>query len=80
LSIDQQSLDKAHQVVVNGEGQYSIWSTANAVPAGWTDAGKHGTSGECLDYVAQVWADMRPKSLRERAAVSVATPLDASKV
>ncbi len=80
MSIDQQTLDKAHQVVVNGEGQYSIWSTENAVPAGWADAGEQSTSGECLDYVAQVWADMRPKRLRDRVAVSVPNPRDASKV
>ena len=31
---------------------------------GWRDAGKRGQKQECLDYIKQVWADMRPLSLR----------------
>ncbi|GAA2798110.1 MbtH family protein [Saccharopolyspora taberi] len=52
-------------VVVNREEQYSIWPTFKEIPAGWTEVGKQGPKAECLDYIRQVWTDMRPKSLRE---------------
>lgn len=52
------------KAVVNHEEQYSIWPVDRENPLGWTDAGKVGTKQECLDYIAQVWTDMRPLSLR----------------
>lgn len=52
-----------YQVVVNDEGQYSIWPAHLAVPAGWHEAGKTGTQEECLDHIREVWTDMRPLSL-----------------
>jgi MbtH protein len=54
-----------YRVVVNHEGQYSIWFADQPIPAGWTDAGKGGTKEECLAFVEEVWTDMRPVSLRE---------------
>lgn len=51
-------------VVVNDEEQYSIWPIDRDRPAGWHDAGRRGTEAECLEYVAAVWTDMRPRSLR----------------
>jgi MbtH protein len=56
--------DEEFVVVVNDEEQYSIWSTAMAVPAGWHDVGRRGTKQECLAYVNEVWTDMRPRSVR----------------
>lgn len=58
----------AYRVVVNHEGQYSLWFADRELPPGWNDAGKSGNKEECLAYVEQVWTDMRPLSLRERAA------------
>ena len=52
------------RVVVNGEGQYSIWLADRPIPAGWADAGKEGSKAECLAFVEEVWTDMRPLSLR----------------
>ncbi|MGI5499878.1 MbtH family protein [Lentzea sp. CA-135723] len=57
-----------YQVLVNDEGQYSLWPLAKEVPTGWTQAGKEGTKQECMDHVDEVWTDMRPRSLRERMA------------
>jgi MbtH protein len=51
-------------VVKNNEEQYSIWWVDREVPAGWQEAGKRGSRQECLDYIDQVWTDMRPLSLR----------------
>jgi MbtH protein len=62
---DEQSEDtRTYLVLVNDEEQYSLWLAELRVPAGWRAAGKSGTKQECLDYVNEVWTDMRPLSLR----------------
>jgi uncharacterized protein YbdZ (MbtH family) len=53
-----------YKVVVNHEEQYSIWPADRENPLGWSDAGKSGTKAECLEYIKEVWTDMRPLSLR----------------
>jgi MbtH protein len=55
-----------YNVVVNHEEQYSIWPADRDLPLGWTAVGKQGLKNECLDYIRQVWTDMRPLSLRRR--------------
>lgn len=50
-------------VLINDEGQYSLWPTFRDVPAGWTAVGPRGKRQDCLDYIEQNWTDMRPKSL-----------------
>jgi MbtH protein len=52
-------------VVVNDEGQHSLWPVAVEVPAGWRKIWGEATRAECLDYVERAWTDMRPASLRE---------------
>ena len=52
-------------VLVNGEGQHSLWPTFRDVPAGWTIVHKSDTRAACLDYINKNWTDMRPKSLIE---------------
>ncbi len=54
------------KAVVNHEEQYSIWAAHKENPVGWKDAGKTGTKQECLDYIKQVWTDMRPLSVRRQ--------------
>ena len=54
-----------YKVVVNHEEQYSIWPAERENALGWRDAGKRGTKQECLDYIKEVWTDMRPLSLRK---------------
>jgi MbtH protein len=53
------------RVVVNHEGQYSIWPDYKAIPAGWSAVGKDGRKEDCLAYIEEVWTDMRPLSLRK---------------
>lgn len=53
-------------VVVNHEEQYSIWPDFKPVPNGWRAVGKSGPKAECLAYIADVWTDMRPLSLRRQ--------------
>jgi MbtH protein len=55
-----------YTVVLNHEEQYSIWPVGRESPVGWRDAGKAGSKAECLDYIKQVWTDMRPLSLRKK--------------
>ncbi|MYQ40710.1 MbtH family NRPS accessory protein [Streptomyces sp. SID4921] len=50
-------------VVVNGEGQYSIWPESADVPAGWTVCHGPTDRSSCLDYINSHWTDMRPLSL-----------------
>lgn len=53
------------KVVINVEDQYSIWPMNKELPLGWRALEKSGTKEECLDYIKEIWVDMRPRSLRE---------------
>ncbi|MBD2515119.1 MbtH family protein [Nostoc sp. FACHB-973] len=55
-----------YKVVVNHEEQYSIWPSDRENPIGWKDVGKNGLKQECLNYIKEVWTDMRPLSLRKK--------------
>ena len=52
-------------VLVNEEGQYSLWPAFAAVPTGWSVVFGKDNRGACLEYVEKNWTDMRPKSLIE---------------
>jgi len=66
MKINDQEDTTIYKVVINHEQQYSIYPADRPNPHGWNDAGKTGLKAECLDYVGQVWTDMRPLSLRLR--------------
>jgi MbtH protein len=55
-----------YAVVINHEEQYSIWPADREMPSSWKRVGKEGTKQECLDYIEEVWTDMRPLSLRKK--------------
>jgi len=57
--------DERYHVVVNNEGQYSVWRDGTEPPAGWYHEGTAGTRDECLTHIGVVWTDMRPLSLRD---------------
>jgi len=50
-------------VLVNHEGQFSLWPAFRDVPQGWTKTGPAGGRQHCLDWIEQHWTDMRPRSL-----------------
>jgi MbtH protein len=50
-------------VVVNDEGQHSLWPAFADVPAGWTAVWGPGSRDEALEYVTAHWTDIRPRSL-----------------
>ena len=51
-------------VLINDEGQYSLWPAFIDVPSGWdTEYGEESRT-LCLDYINSKWIDMRPNSLK----------------
>jgi MbtH protein len=56
---------EAFFVVKNAEEQYSIWPAFKAIPLGWETVGFSGSKEACLEYISQIWTDMRPLSLRQ---------------
>ncbi|MGP3926764.1 MbtH family protein [Streptomyces sp. 8N616] len=50
-------------VLVNDEGQHSLWPSFVEVPDGWQTVLAETTRDAALDYINTNWTDMRPKSL-----------------
>ncbi|GGT43240.1 MULTISPECIES: MbtH family protein [Streptomyces] len=50
-------------VLVNHEGQYSLWPSFAEVPAGWTVALPATDRESALAHITDRWTDMRPQSL-----------------
>ena len=55
--------DAAYLVLVNDEGQHSLWPKFVDVPEGWGVVFGEAGRQECLDFIETSWTDMRPKSL-----------------
>lgn len=53
------------KVLVNDEGQYSLWPVFADVPQGWTVVVDEDSREACVEYIEANWTDMRPKSLIE---------------
>ena len=64
MAEDMQDESIRYKVVVNHEEQYSIWPAQRENALGWRDVGKSGSREECLDYIQEIWTDLRPLSLR----------------
>jgi MbtH protein len=54
-----------YHVLINDEGQHSLWPSFKEVPEGWTIVHKSDSRAACLAYINKHWTDMRPKSLIE---------------
>jgi MbtH protein len=63
---DSDQDQSVYKVVINHEEQYSIWPADRENPLGWRDVGKQGLKEECLEYIKEVWTDMRPLSVRKQ--------------
>ncbi|RPK54204.1 MbtH-like protein [Streptomyces sp. ADI96-02] len=50
-------------VLVNDEGQHSLWPSFAEVPGGWTVALEETGREAALEYVETHWTDLRPRSL-----------------
>jgi MbtH protein len=55
--------DALYVVLVNAEGQHSLWPNNLSIPDGWLVV--HGTDSRqhCLECIEKHWTDMRPMSL-----------------
>ena len=54
--------DGRYLVLVNADGQHSLWPDFIAVPAGWLRTFGPAGRQECLDHIDSTWADLRPGS------------------
>lgn len=52
-------------VLVNHEGQHSLWPSFAEVPAGWDVVFGESDRPSCLEYIEANWTDLRPRSLIE---------------
>ncbi|MEF3076810.1 MbtH family protein [Methylobacter sp. Wu1] len=66
MSNNNQEDNTIYRVVVNHEEQYSIWPDYKEIPGGWKTVDKTGDKQACLDYIKEVWTDMRPLGLRSQ--------------
>jgi MbtH protein len=55
--------DGRYLVLINNEGQHSLWPSFVEVPNGWSVALPESDRQTALDYVEKNWTDMRPRSL-----------------
>ncbi|MEU1252014.1 MbtH family protein [Streptomyces chartreusis] len=59
--------DGTFLVLVNDEGQHSLWPSFAAVPDGWRVALDASDRATAVAYVESNWTDMRPLSLQRLA-------------
>ena len=52
------------KILVNDEGQHSIWPISQLIPAGWRQVGPTGRKQDCIDWIKKNWPDIAPLSLR----------------
>ena len=50
-------------VLLNDEGQYSLWPSFVDVPEGWTVDLPAGSRDAALEHIQANWSDLRPLSL-----------------
>lgn len=50
-------------VLVNEEGQHSLWPTFVNVPSGWRVTHGPESHTSCMEFVDKSWTDLRPRSL-----------------
>ncbi|RII13775.1 MbtH-like protein [Streptomyces sp. YIM 130001] len=55
-------------VLVNDEGQHSLWPSFSPVPAGWTPTLSDVDRETALAHIERTWPDIRPLSVRATGA------------
>lgn len=55
--------DSNFLVLINDDGEHSLWPAFIDIPSGWSVALTASSRAACLDYVRENWTDMRPNSL-----------------
>jgi MbtH protein len=65
--------DAQYRVLVNDEGQHSLWPEFADVPQGWRVAHDLDSRSACLEWIEANWTDMRPRSLVEAMSTAPRT-------
>lgn len=60
----------SYTILVNEEGQHSLWPAQVNVPDGWTAVHGPDERSACLDYVRTHWTDIRPLSFAAQVDAS----------
>lgn len=53
----------SYLVLINDEGQHSLWPEFAEIPAGWATVCGPDSRDVCIAYVEAHWTDLRPRSL-----------------
>jgi len=60
-----------YHVLINEEGQHSLWPTFVQVPQGWRVIVDAQDRAACMAYINEHWTDMRPTSLDQAASAAL---------
>jgi MbtH protein len=47
-------------VLINEQGQHSLWPAPTELPVGWSVVYEQNVRQECIEYINRNWTDMRP--------------------
>ncbi|AOH52970.1 hypothetical protein ABE28_001175 [Peribacillus muralis] len=53
-----------YNVLINEEGQHSLWPAFLVIPSGWSVIYREESRRACLEYISTNWTDLQPKSLK----------------
>ncbi len=53
-----------YKVLINEEGQYSLWPAFLDVPIGWNIVYEEASRQSCLEYVEYNWKDLNQKVIK----------------
>ncbi|MBG9815732.1 MULTISPECIES: MbtH family protein [Bacillus] len=62
--------DGVFLVLVNEQGQHSLWPSFAPVPDGWEKVFGEDTRNACIDYIQTHWQDLRPLNLTKEPALA----------
>ncbi|WP_328745015.1 MbtH family protein [Streptomyces sp. NBC_00285] len=55
--------DGRYVVLVNDEGQHSLWPAHIEQPSGWELVKSEASKPEAMEFIEANWTDMRPRSV-----------------
>ena len=66
--------DGVYHVLINDEGQHSLWPAYIQPPDGWKIVHKLDSRAACIQFIEKNWTDMRPNSLIKQMKESSREP------
>jgi len=70
--------DGTFHVLVNDEGQYSLWPDFAAVPEGWSPVLESVSREAALAHIEESWTTLQPASLRRQLSAGPASATETS--